>query len=419
MGQATQVAFDAPVDVGAKPASGGARAVPAGSASADIRISIHADLVGIEREWRAFEQHADCTVFQTFEWLSVWQRHIGARTATLPAIVAGRDAAGALVFLLPLAVEPRGFLRQLTWLGSDLCDYNAPLLAPNFSLLIGPSRFVQMWRDIKARLQSHPRLRFDLVSFEKMPQHVGEQPNPFLHLGVSNHPSGAYLTKLSGDWESFYKEKRSSATRRRDRTKRNKLSEFGEVRFIHPEAADIGSTLDTLFKQKAQAFTHMGVPNLFARPGYPAFYREVATDADTRHLAHVSRLDVGEIPAAINLGLMFRGCYYHVLASYDGGEVSKFGPGAAHLHDLMGHAIKHQCSVFDFTVGDERYKRDWSDTELKLFDHVAAATPMAWPFVIALRAFGQLKRWIKQTPAVWNAFSKARSLAGSLKGRAS
>ena len=33
-------------------------------------------------------------------------------------------------------------------------------------------------------------------------------------------------------------------------------------------------------------------------------------------MVHVSRLDVGAAPAALNLGLTFRGCYYHVLASY-------------------------------------------------------------------------------------------------------
>jgi CelD/BcsL family acetyltransferase involved in cellulose biosynthesis len=335
----------------------------------------------------------------------------------MPAVIAGRDGIGALMFLFPLAVEPRGFLRQLTWLGSRLCDYNAPLLAPEFARQVGPARFTQLWREITARLRTHPHLRYDLVSFDKMPENVGGQPNPFLQLGVSAHSSGAYLTRLGSEWEAFYNEKRSSATRRRDRTKRKKLADFGEVRFVNPAVADVGPTLDILFAQKSQAFAHMGVADIFARPGYPEFYRDLATGPATRHLVHVSRLDTGTMPAAVNLGLMFRGCYYHVLASYDGGEVSKYGPGAAHMHDLMRHAIEHKCTTFDFTIGDERYKRDWSDTELKLFDHVAAATPRGWPVMIASLALGRLKRWIKQTPAVWNAVSKARAFVGSLKER--
>src|ERR1700730_7276521 len=206
----------------------------------DIRLSIYEDLPGIKPEWRAFQQYADCTVFQSFEWLDAWQRHIGARSGVMPAVIAGRDVAGALLFIIPLAVERGGFARKLTWLGSELCDYNAPLLAPNFSKQLGPVRFLQVWSDITERLRNHRHLRYDLLSLDKMPDKVGDQANPFLLLGVGVHPSGAYRTYLGGDWETFYAEKRSSATRRRDRTKRKKLSEFGEVRFTNPDAADVG-----------------------------------------------------------------------------------------------------------------------------------------------------------------------------------
>src|SRR5690606_17737107 len=145
------------------------------------------------------------------------------------------------------------------------------------------------------------------------PETVGAQRNPFMGLNVALNASGAHFTQLSGDWDTFYADKRSSATRRRDRSKRKKLGETGEVRFVTPsEAGDIVGSLDTLMAQKAKSFAHMGVANIFEQPGYPQFYRALATDPETRDLVHVSRLDVGAIPAAVNLGLMFRGCYYHV-----------------------------------------------------------------------------------------------------------
>ena len=137
-----------------------------------------------------------CTVFQSYEWVSAWQRNIGTRSGTIPAVVVGYDNAGALLFIAPLAVEARGFVRELTWLGSDLCDYNAPLLAPDFSRKIDAARFVSMWREIAARLQKDPRTTYDVVRFSKMPEKLGGQANPFLALGVGTHPSGAYLTHL-------------------------------------------------------------------------------------------------------------------------------------------------------------------------------------------------------------------------------
>ena len=57
-------------------------------------------------------------VFQTFDWLAKWQRHIGRRKDTVPAIVLGGDAEGQLLFILQLAIERRGPLRCLSWLGS-------------------------------------------------------------------------------------------------------------------------------------------------------------------------------------------------------------------------------------------------------------------------------------------------------------
>ena len=83
-----------------------------------------------------------------------------------------------------------------------------------------------------------------------------------------------------------------------------------------------------------------------------------------RGLVHVSRLDVGSTWSAINLGLMFRGTYCHVLASYDDGETSRFGAGVAHLRELMRYSIERGLKHFDFTIGDERYKLEWSDRTL-------------------------------------------------------
>jgi CelD/BcsL family acetyltransferase involved in cellulose biosynthesis len=385
------------------------------AALGDIRIAVYEDLSAIERDWRAFEPHADCTVFQSFDWLATWQRHIGARNGVLPAIVVARDGEGTILFLLPLAVRPAGFARELTWLGSELCDYNAPLLAATFSTRIDAKRFMALWENIARCLQDNPRLHYDSIILTKMPETVGAQQNPMRHLGGTINASGAYLTHLTGDWETFYTAKRSSATRRHDRSKRRRLAEFGEVKFVNPAGdSETLRTLDALMAQKARWFAHMGVANLFAKPGYAEFYRALATDPATRHLVHVSRLDVGATAAAVNFGLTYRDCYYHMLASYDDGEVSRFGPGAAHLLDLLHLAIDREFRIFDFTIGDERYKRDWCDTELKLYDFIAAATWRGALVALPMLAAQRLKRRIKQTPVVWNLFSAGRALFGSL-----
>src|SRR5688572_24167817 len=158
-----------------------------GTAGSAIRLSIHTDLAAVEQDWRAFEQTADCTVFQTFDWLETWQRCIGTLTGTTPAIVVGRQGE-AIVFILPLAVEPRGFVRRLTFLGHDLCDYNAPLLAPDFAAAVGPNGFAPIWREIRQLVQATPGLHHDTIVMEKLPERVGAQENPLMSLGVRLNP---------------------------------------------------------------------------------------------------------------------------------------------------------------------------------------------------------------------------------------
>jgi len=380
-----------------------------------IHLSVHTDLAAVEQDWRKFEETADCTPFQTFDWLDTWQRCIGTLTGVTPAIVIGRHG-DDILFILPLAVEPRRFTRRLTFLGHDLCDYNAPLFAPEFSGVVGPNGFEAIWPEIGHLLRAMPALRHDTIVMAKLPEHIGTQPNPMLALGVRLNPSGAYETALGTDWEQFYAVKRSSATRRRDRTKLKRLGELGAVKFVTPEEpSEVTSSLDLLIVQKSKAFARMGIANMFARPGHTAFYRALATTPRLRSLIHLSRLDVGETWAALNLGLTFRDCYYHILASYDDGEVSRFGPGAAHLRELLRYAIERGLKRFDFTIGDESYKREWCETEQRLHDYSAAVTLRGRPAVTLSLGWRRLKRAIKQSERLWSVAVRVRGALASLR----
>jgi CelD/BcsL family acetyltransferase involved in cellulose biosynthesis len=322
--------------------------------NADLALEIYGDFAAIEAEWLHFERVADCTAFQTFEWLSTWQRHVGKQVGARPAIAVVRYGDGELAFLAPLCIVPKRAVRRLCWLGRDLCDYNAPLIARDFSRRVTPDRFLSLWNELLDRLQAESALRFDWIELEKMPRAVGGQVNPFTYLDVVPNASGAHLTGLGDDWEKFYAAKRSSATRRRDRTKRRHLSTYGEIRFVNATAGDDARrTVETLMEQKSRSFTRKGITDIFARPGQREFYLDLADNPKTRHLIHVSRVEIGTICAAANLGVVFGDCYYHLLASYDDGELSHYGPGTLHLRELLAHAIGLGLKSFDFTIGDE------------------------------------------------------------------
>jgi len=374
-------------------------------------------LHAVEAQWRRFESEADCTAFQTFEWLSAWQRNIGERDGVTPALAVGSYAGGTTAFIWPLAVEPGRFVRRLCWLGQDQCDYNGPLQAPDFSQRVSREQFLTLWSEFRPRLQSDPRWRHDWIELEKMPRNLGRALNPFAQLAVVLHPSGTHLMHLGDDWQTFYLAKRSSATRRHDRAKRKHISALGEVRFATAaNCADAAHTTEILMEQKSRALIRRGITDMFARPGAREFYLDLASNPAARQLVHVSRVDVGNTCVAANFGVVFRDCYYHVLACYDEeSEIARYGPGALHLRELLAYAIGRGLKCFDFTIGDEPYKREWCDSHLPLYDFTAAATwrgaPPRWLSIPRRR----IKRFIKQTPWAWRMMYHARVALGLLR----
>ncbi len=376
----------------------------------EIEILVYRSLAAVEQPWRDFEQRADCTVFQTFGYLAAWQRDIGGIEGAEPLIVLGRRADGTLSFLFPFARDRKYRVRRLRWLGQELADFTGPLLAPDFTERGELGGFVPLWKRIVRLLGSRADTSFDVVDLRKMPDHVGRQFNPFCYLGVDIHPAGAHYAELGPDWEGFYKERRSSSTRSRDRSKVKRLAGVGETVFVTPDTdAEIVRTVETMLDQKAAYFARAGIADVFARPGYRAFYLDLATDPQTRGLVHVARLDVAGVIAAANLGFQFRGRYYYVIASYAPGDLQRYGAGAIHLRELMKRAIEQGCTVFDFTIGDEPYKLEWCNVSIKLYDHLSPALPIGWPAVAGMRGLLSAKRYIKGDPRLWALAQKVRS----------
>jgi CelD/BcsL family acetyltransferase involved in cellulose biosynthesis len=381
------------------------------SGSSELSFEVVYDLTASADTWRKFEGYADCTAFQCFDWLHAWQLHVGRRNGTAPAVVFGY-AGDELFLIFPLGVQRVGAVRELRFLGRGICDYNAPLLHPHFNM-VTDREFQSLWDHICTSLRQQDLTGYDVIVLEKMPQRLGNQANPFIRLGVRPHPAGAYQTTLVDNWDSFYASRRSADTRRRDRTKLRQMSKLGSVEFKTAASRDeIQNLLDTLFVQKRRALAKMGAPDIFAQPGHIQFFADIASRPCGSPAVHVSGLRVGDTCAAVNLGLEFRNCYYHVLASYDDGPAARFGPGAAHLRDLIAYAIARGCFCFDFTIGDEPYKLDWSDQKLDLYDHVHAVSLRGTVGGFRHEAQRRVKRALKQS-RYWPTLARIRSrLAG-------
>jgi len=378
---------------------------PATEARPSVLLSVHNEFSSVEAVWRRFEKTADSFAFQTYDFLETWYQHIGSRADIDLQIVVAWGTRAKPLMILPFGIEQSGSLRKLTWLGNEINDYNGPLLAPNFVDHVGPGEFPDLWKDIQSLLPAH-----DVVELMRQPAMIETQANPFLELDTQLNASGAHMTALGDDFDAYYDTKRNAKAKRHFRSRRKKLEEMGETVYVHPETdGEITASLENLIQLKSDALNAIGAYDFLAQPGYADFYKALTVKSGDESIAHVSHMEVAGEYVAGNWGLVHKGRFYYLLASYNGPKFGRFAPGVQALVETMRWAVDKGATTFDFTIGDERYKDEWCETQIDLHDHLAAKTLRGSLVLLRFHLFLALKRKIKQTPVLWDNFSKLRT----------
>src|ERR1700722_1955056 len=94
-------------------------------------VEIIHDLDHAETIWRSLEQQLS-TPYQRFDFLSLWQREVGAREGLLPFIVIAYDAERRPLLLLPLALMHEHGVRTAGFMGGKHATFNMGLWDRDF-----------------------------------------------------------------------------------------------------------------------------------------------------------------------------------------------------------------------------------------------------------------------------------------------
>jgi len=297
------------------------------------------------------------------------------------------DRAGAPLLLLPFGIYRQGGLRVLRFLGGAVTDYNAPLIAPGFAGQVGASEFAALWRLVLDRLPP-----FDLFWFRRMPQTIEGEANPMITLPAAVHTRDAYAARIPETVDAF-RTARSPKLFSDGRRQRRRLAEKGEVSLeLQIEGEPSLDTVAAMAQQKSRRYQESGVRDIFAEPGYLDFYRSL-TDGPLRLPGvHVSRLRVGGTTVATHWGAVHNGRLYWLMPGYEAGDWGRYSCGRLLLESAFEWCIEHKMRVLDLTVGDERYKLDWADHSLALYECMGARSLKGAAYVAYQRVRESLKQ---------------------------
>ena len=369
-------------------------------------ITLDESFEAAEPVWRAFEARAAGTAFQSFDWLSIWYRHVGRDLGVEPAI-AVVTRAGEPLMLAPLGIERRFGLRRLVWLGGRLADYKGPLLAPDFEARLDGG-FAALWRRIRRALPRH-----DLVMLDGQPVSLGTPSaplgNPFAALSSSPAPDAAYVFDLPSSFDEFSQRYRAE-TRRIDRSKFRKLEAAGEVTFRFAETAEerVAMAEDILARKGAQ-LAAQGISSIFGEEDYLAAWRDLAALPEERKLLEVAELRLDGTFLSGSVAHVWHGRSTLMVHTYDPEILPKLSPGRLHLLKLLQSSIERGIATYDLSVGYAAYKESFCDTPMEMRNTIAGTSLAGMGAAAAIRTGLAAKRRIKSDPRLMRLVQKVRA----------
>jgi CelD/BcsL family acetyltransferase involved in cellulose biosynthesis len=339
----------------------------------DIYTEFNNDLENI---WTNFEKNAVMTPFQSYGWLSYWQHTVGGPLLSVQPRIIHLHKKGNTIAILPMGIRRILGLRILEWLGFKQADYMGPLLISNFDK---KNYNENTWELIRSNISG-----VDVIHLRKQFKQTVSFIEGVNFFGSSYQKLKANKILLLDNWDEYFgnirKKLRSDSQRQRRR-----LEEIGKVNFNISERAE-GNTkiIQSMITQKSRRYRETGLMDMLAVKEYQQFYQGLGVVSFDNMKVHCAALCVGDVMVATHVGIVDKDTFYYLMPANKGGNWKKYSPGRLLLIELINWAMQNKLKFFDFTVGDETYKKDWCNIETDLFDIRKVVTPIGLFYIFAL-----------------------------------
>jgi CelD/BcsL family acetyltransferase involved in cellulose biosynthesis len=313
----------------------------------------------LEREWDELEWRSPGHVFQNYRFLRSWLETAARHTNVRPAVVLYRED-GVLRAIFSGCVTRRMGIPNLTWLGGlYIVDYGDVVFDNSADMplvdFIGGALEL-----LRKRLGFHVcflnNVREDALIFPYLQRHFRpyrEEVAPYIHL------SGDF-TQYVDSLKVFRKNMKRDTLRQIRR-----LSALGTLQFRvvgHDEPA-LNDVVTAFLDQKERRFRETDDVGVTLLPGYDEF---LFFEARENPYVHISYLALNGEIIAVHFGYLYRNeRMYWYMPTYDG-QYAAYSPGRVLIYYLLEDCFANGVGVFDFSIGAEQYKYEWTGDEVHL-----------------------------------------------------
>lgn len=265
------------------------------------------------------------------------------------------------VCIFPFEIIKRFKINILQWACDMKSDFNAPLITRNFNF--DEKMFTNVWEQI---LKMLPEV--DIIYLKKQINFL-DSKNPFISFLKNVKEGNIQQINLPKKWDNYtntYLKKKFylDLLRTKRLIKKNKKVEF----LIAKNTEEKYFFLEKLIKQKKEKLIKNKTIPLDEKD--LNFYKNFEKFKNKQYSTQVSAIKLNGEFVAMHWGLVSKNYFYYLLPSMKDSDVKKLSPGKLLLSLLIRWSISKKINLFDFGLGEESYKKNWSNKTLKISNHL-------------------------------------------------
>lgn len=369
-------------------------------------VEVFRDVTAVRGIWEELEAAASVSIYQTRAFLIPWLETLGAAQKIAPLFVVAKDREDRPLLLLCLGIKTAGPLRIGRFLGEKATNFDMPLCRPGV---------VWTRADIEAVLRGAATklgaAAPDVFALRDQPFEWLGFCNPLALLPYQPSPHVVLATRLEPDSGTFLASKLSGNARRQLRVKEARLAELlGPVELISNDTlARADAILAAFFAQRTVRFRAHDIDADFSDPAMQAFWTRLGRPTPAPAAVEFYALAAGGRIVATIAGATRAGCFSFAVNSIDTDpEIVRTSPGVLLINKLIALQCQKGVAQFDCGPGEERYKLQYCDRRIELFD-VFLPVRLRGRLFAALRSEGsRLKRALKRNPRLFEALRRLK-----------
>lgn len=329
--------------------------------------------------WKKFEENSAHNFFQS--WSYIYQLIQNSKNSLRIVVIYSDDQ---VIAILPLEIKRYFVFKVLQWIGTGRSDFCNPLIVNDEKFKFNETEFLDIWKKILNKMSG-----FDLIFFNNQPTRIDKTYNPFAYLREKKTFSKVYQIKIPNIFNNYKTDikkfnKKHYYEIHRTLIKLSNLNKISKVSFEVESNFTNEFEISKIIKRKSDQLNYKKIKHNLNKNFINTLQNLVNSN---KKMFFIFNLRINNEIVSSCFGMIYRNIFYYYVPMIISQNFEKYKPGKILLIKLVEWCIEKKIKTFDFGLGEEHYKKYFSNFSISLFRYFDYINSKGFIFYIILKIY--------------------------------